>query len=115
LSDVLRLVSDKENSMNGMLMDGRIGKLWLCKKNGHALGIVVMDKTFVDRLLLFRAAVVVDEPYITGTVALVSVKVIGEPEGTMRDIECDICGARRTWWIDAKRVAILLFPLYGKV
>jgi len=99
--------------MDGVLNDGRTGKLWMCKKHdGHALGIVVKDEHFVDRLLLFREAVTIDDQ--RKVISFPLVRIIGSPEGTMRDIECDICGSRRTWWIDRKKVAILLSPLYGK-
>jgi hypothetical protein len=106
--------------MDGILTDGRHGKLWMCKrKDGHVLGIILEDKKdghMVERLLLFRAAKSLDfvEPD-TGTVAFNSqTKTIALIEGTTHDIECDLCDSKRTWWMDKKITLGLLAPLYGK-
>ena len=91
--------------MDGRLTDGRTGGLWMCSKHStHALGLAVrveVDGRFVDRLLLFRNTVDIGD---MGTenmmIALpTSVQPRGYVEGTMHDIECDLCAARRTWWM----------------
>ena len=52
--------------MDGVLKDGRKGKLWLCKREGgHVLGLCVRVSNGdagvkLDKLLLFRHAVEVD-------------------------------------------------------
>ena len=97
--------------MDGILADGRSGRLWMCKKNqGHALGIVLkimVNDCFVDQLFLFRHAVLPQFASIEG-------KVMTTVEGTSHDIECDLCGAKRTWWMDRKLVGGLIGSLYDK-
>lgn len=89
--------------MDGILTDGRTGKLWTCSKHsGHALGLLLrveVDGHFVDRLLLFRETVDVGEVNSKKTVALPVLKTRGYVEGTVHDIECDLCTAKRTWWM----------------
>lgn len=95
--------------MDGVLMDGRIGKLWMCKKtDGHALGIVIRAKIgerFAHQLFLFRGAIRVDGRQ--KVVVLLS-SILGALEGTARDIECDCCHAKRTWWTGAAGMNALL-------
>lgn len=100
--------------MDGILSNGQRGRVWMCKKkNGHALGIIIVDRQLVEHLLLFRKASDV-EP--VGMVKFSdNVKTIGAVEGTVHEIECDICGSKRTWWMD-KRIAVnLLAPMFQKV
>jgi hypothetical protein len=82
--------------MDGILMDGRTGKLWMCRKDqGHVLGIILstrMDDHFVDQLVLFRHAVLPEFVTEEGT-------VMATVEGTMHNIECDLCHTKRTWWM----------------
>jgi hypothetical protein len=90
--------------MDGILTDGRTGKLWMCKKHeGHALGLHVRELqesgAWLDLLLEFREAVRVGECKDNATVALPDVMISGVVEGTKRDIECTICAARRTWFM----------------
>lgn len=80
--------------MDGVLQDGRAGKLWMCKKeDGHVLGLHVRvsnNGLKLDKLLLFRNAVLpecLDEAQVMGTVE------------SMEDIECSLCDAERTWHI----------------
>jgi len=80
--------------MDGILSDGRKGKMWLCRKNtGHVLGLVVSCKrngATLDSMVIFRHAVEVAD--VAAAVVLGSVD-------SMNDIECDICNAKRTWHI----------------
>jgi hypothetical protein len=89
--------------MDGMLIDGRIGRLWMCKKNqGHALGIVLsmaVDGHYVDRLALFDEAVVTGDLKQEKTFCLPQVNIIGYVEGTMENIKCSCCKSERTWWM----------------
>lgn len=106
--------------MDGILTDGRTGKLWMCKKHdGHVLGLHIRDGDgdhYIDLLLEFRVAINVGKDEENKTVALPNVQISGMLEGTKRDIECTICGAKRTWWMDKKLVASLISPLYeGRV
>lgn len=101
--------------MDGILADGRIGKLWMCKKhNGHALGLHIREKqesgAWLDLLVEFRAAVEVD--HTLERVDLSNVMTSGTLEGTKRGIECTICESKRTWymgeaalerWMDARK------------
>lgn len=93
--------------MDGKIVNGLQGKLWLCKKDeGHVLGIIVRtsieDRCF-DRLLLFRearekiVAIRDDEPPMVYFQADIS--TMGYAEGTHHDIPCSLCNAKRTWWI----------------
>lgn len=95
--------------MDGILSDGRKGRLFFCKRHsGHVLGLKVSISTgqgFEDRLLLFRHAVAVAD--------LSQARVVAKLDGTTHDIECEICGAMRSWWTDKKAVYILE-GLYGK-
>jgi hypothetical protein len=104
--------------MDGILTDGRAGKLWMCKRHeGHALGIILSqlkDGCVVERLLLFREAVNFGEDHKRKTVVLPPTKTKGFVEGTMHDIECDLCDAKRTWWTDKKIAISLLAPMYEK-
>lgn len=91
--------------MDGALMDGRVGKLWLCKREGHALGVVLRVTEhghYEYRLALFRHAVEARRDAIIGA------RVIASLTGTAYDIECEICGARRTWWWGAAGMERLL-------
>lgn len=106
--------------MDGILPDGRTGKLWMCKKqDGHVLGLQVRvneNGLFLDVLLEFRVAVNAGESFDKKTIVLPDMPISGTVEGTKRDIECTICGSKRTWWMDKKLVANLISPLYeGKV
>lgn len=89
--------------MDGILTDGRTGKLWMCKKtDGHALGIVMRVKIgerFAHQLFLFRGAIRVGETINMKTVEIPPVSILGAAEGTIRDIECDCCHSKRTWWM----------------
>ncbi len=89
--------------MDGILLDGRTGKLWTCSKTGgHVLGLLMrvdVNGRMMDQLLLFRHTVNIGEVEDHKTVALPEVKTIGFPEGTMHDIECEFCGQKRTWWM----------------
>lgn len=82
--------------MDGILKDGRVGELWMCKReNGHVLGLHVRVSNGnagvkIDKLLLFRNAV--------RSECLDDAKVLGTVEA-MEDIECDICDSKRTWGI----------------
>lgn len=103
--------------MDGILVDGRVGKLWMCKRDdGHALGIILFEKIdgrAVERLLLFRSSMAFGVN-MKKTVALPPMKTMGLAEGTIHDIECDVCGAKRTWWMDKKIALSLLAPMYEK-
>lgn len=88
--------------MDGILSDGRVGRLWMCKRHGgHALGLHIREKqesgAWLDLLVEFRAAVEVD-PAI-GKMDLANVMTSGTLEGTKRDIECTICESKRTWYM----------------
>lgn len=80
-------------------MDGAVkgltGRLWMCKrKDGHVLGLVVtvsVPDGLIEQLYLFRNAVMAES---VGRDA----SVLGHAEGTMHDIECTLCSAKRTWW-----------------
>jgi len=104
--------------MDGILTDGRVGRLWLCKKHeGHALGVILVvqvNRHLVERLLLFRESINFGENNGKKTVVLPSIKTKGFVEGTMHDIECDLCDAKRTWWMDKKITMSLLAPLYAE-
>lgn len=91
--------------MDGIVtVNGYTGRLWLCKREGgHALGLRVKmhrEGLFVERLLLFQEAVFVE--------ATEAAKGRGMVEGTMFDIECSICGVKRTWWMSANGKRLLL-------
>ena len=107
--------------MDGILTDGRAGKLWMCKRNdGHALGIILSGLErgdAVERLLLFRETFAPGGDFKGKTLVLPLIKTMGLAEGTVHDIECEICGAKRTWWIDKKIAINLIMPLHegGKV
>lgn len=90
--------------MDGMLTDGRTGRLWTCSKgSSHVLGVILhleLEGRFIDQLLLFRTTVNVNTGGVNGKpVPLPDVRTKGFLEGTMHDIECDLCNAKRTWWI----------------
>jgi hypothetical protein len=89
--------------MDGILLDGRTGKLWTCSKaSGHVLGLLMrieVDGRMVDQLLLFRHTINVGDAKHHKTVLLPEVKTIGFPEGTVHDIECELCEQKRTWWM----------------
>jgi hypothetical protein len=85
--------------MDGILMDGRRGRLWLCKReDGHALGLHIRVER-MDVLLEFREAVEVGDVSDGKAVCLPKVGISGQLEGTKRDIECTVCGEKRTWWM----------------
>lgn len=88
--------------MDGILPDGRTGRLWMCKKHdGHALGLHIRVKEndlHLDLLLEFRNAVNVESTE-QKIFELIDVQTSGTLEGTKRDIECTICGSKRTWWM----------------
>ena len=103
--------------MDGILNDGQRGRLWMCKKNnGHALGIIIIDKHSIERLLLFREARSLDfvRTGITTVVFSTATKTKCIADGTIHDIECEICGAKRTWWMDKKITISLIAPMYDK-
>jgi len=81
--------------MDGIKVDGLTGRLWMCKrKDGHALGVIVtisVPDGLVEHLYLFRNSVLAE-------FANSEAKIIGHVEGTMHDIECTMCKAKRTWW-----------------
>lgn len=89
--------------MDGILPDGRTGKLWMCKKHeGHVLGLQVRVNeggSFLDLLLEFRVAINVGDCSDKKIVELPEMLISGTVEGTKRDIECTICGSKRTWWM----------------
>lgn len=80
--------------MDGITVNGLTGRLWLCKrKDGHALGLIVTVNTidgWVEHLYLFRNAVMV--------ASVNDANILGHLEGTMHDIECEICREKRTWY-----------------
>lgn len=82
--------------MNGIRVNGLTGRLWMCKrKDGHALGLIVMTSMLdglVEQLYLFRNSV--ETVSMTETDA----KIMCRVDGTVHDIECEICGTRRTWY-----------------
>jgi hypothetical protein len=96
--------------MDGILSDGRKGKLWFCKRHdGHVLGLRVTISTaggLEERLLLFNSAVAVKAD-------LSAVRIKAKLSGTTHDIECEICGSTRTWW-NEKTGLNLLGSLHGK-
>ncbi|MBI5964913.1 MAG: hypothetical protein HY863_15650 [Chloroflexi bacterium] len=99
--------------MDGQITDGRTGRLWMCKKHeGHPLGII-LNENGRERLLLFRMAINVERDNVK-IIVLPPMVVMGLVEGTMYDIECNLCGAKRTWWIDKKITISLLAPMYDK-
>jgi hypothetical protein len=84
---------------------------WLCQgKTGHVLGISVRVKieaqggrrVHVDRLIKFRQAIDTDAEQPD------AVDVDCEIEGTVYDIRCSVCGARRTWWMGEAALERLL-------
>jgi hypothetical protein len=86
--------------MDGKKMDDM--KRWKCE-DGHVLGVIErvpamtnQGRVHITRLMLFRAAVSVDDGESLG-----DVEVFGRVEGTMQDIRCSCCGRMRTWWIGA--------------
>lgn len=88
-------------------INGRTGRLWLCKKDGHALGMrvrVQVEGFFVEQLMVFRNAVM---PEFASTEA----RFFGFAEGTIYDIPCSLCDATRTWWMGdgAKRRALKMY------
>lgn len=89
--------------MDGILPDGRAGKLWMCRKQeGHVLGLQVRVKEnglFLDLLLEFRVAINVEDCSGKKIITLPDMHISGTVEGTKRDIECTICGSKRTWWM----------------
>lgn len=90
--------------MDGILPDGREGRLWMCKKHdGHVLGLQVREKqengAWLDLLLEFRLAINVGDCVDKRIVALPDMRISGTVEGTKRDIECTICGSKRTWYM----------------
>ena len=80
--------------MDGITVNGLTGRLWMCKrKDGHAMGLIVtvsMVGGLAEQLYLFRNAV--ETPLMTGA------KIMCRVDGTVHDIECEICGTRRTWY-----------------
>ncbi len=84
------------DGLDGITIAGQAGELWMCKrKGGHALGLkfkAQVEGLFVEQLMLFRNAVM---PQFATTEA----KFFGFAEGTLYDIECDLCGSKRTWWV----------------
>lgn len=97
-------------------MDGRLDglKQWKCP-NGHVIGVIdhVSLKNgqgksrHVSRLLLFRHAVDLSQSN------LMAADVVGDVEGTMLHIKCDVagCGAIRSWWIGEDALERLLEQL----
>lgn len=65
-------------------------KPWKCK-GGHVLGHVARNGRGIRQLYLYRHAVDMgaDEPG--------EPEVMGILQGLMMDVQCDICGAVRTW------------------
>lgn len=101
------------------IMDDYKGKVWLCSRGGHGLGLVLRESrngVFVNRMLLFRNAVDLsliarddrDVALLTGA----QKKAI--LEGKADGIECELCDRQRTWEMDQNLVAYLLGPLYGE-
>jgi predicted RNA-binding protein with EMAP domain len=103
--------------MDGNL-DGVTGKLWMCKReHGHALGLVVTVTEHgrqVGKLMLFRQAVTVGEGAKHAMMTLPPTPVIGLLEGTMKNVECSVCQSKRSWYVSAEAVGVLLAPLYGE-
>jgi hypothetical protein len=99
--------------MDGVLSDGRKGKLWFCKRHdGHVLGLMMtvsIPGGIANRLLVFGNAVAVEN----GKADLSGVRVKMKLDGTAHEIECEICGAKRNWWNEQLAVN-LLGSLYGK-
>lgn len=98
--------------MDGVLLDGRKGIIWFCKKNGHAVGLMVEDvknDLHVKKLVVFRDAI----PVVDGIVDLSKAKVHGVAEGTYK-FNCTCCEQEVTWNIDHNFVIGLLAPMYGK-
>ena len=93
--------------MDGVV-NGKKGSLFFCRRrDGHVLGLkvrVLTEHGFEDRLLLFRHAVVAGD--------LSQAQVLAKLVGTTHDIECEVCGSRRTWWND-RPVLSALGALYG--
>lgn len=84
--------------MDGVLKDGRTGKLWLCKKeNGHVLGVQIRvrseNNVFIDQLVLFRHAV------LPGCEK--KAEIMTTVDGNSHEIKCSICNTKRTWWMGA--------------
>lgn len=79
-------------------MDGRFiclqdGKAWRCE-NGHLLGVTIHERVNHfrgSRLYMLPVAVVDAEPDAP-------LRWKSRVEGTCFDIECEICGATKTWW-----------------
>ena len=88
--------------MADLLMD-ETPRQWKCP-HGHVLGLVKrvrMGPGHISRLLLFRSAVdpAAEDP--------ARVEVFAVIEGTALDIQCDICGEVRPWYIGADALEIL--------
>lgn len=81
--------------MDGITVNGLTGRLWMCKRrDGHALGLVVTVSApdgLVEHLYLFRNSVKAE-------LADGEAQILGHVEGTMHDIECTLCDAKRTWY-----------------
>lgn len=67
---------------------------WRCE-NDHVLGQVLRERNGASMLLLYRHAVDPGD----GSDA---VEVMAVVEGRVLDVRCDICGAVRTWFLDAR-------------
>lgn len=76
-------------------VNGLTGRLWMCKRrDGHALGLVVTVNApdgLMEHLYLFRNSVFAE--FADG-----EAQILGHVEGTMYDIECTLCDAKRTWY-----------------
>lgn len=81
--------------MDGITVNGLTGRLWMCKRrDGHVLGLVVTVSApdgLMDHLYLFRNSVKAE-------CADGEAQILGHVEGTMYDIECTLCDAKRTWY-----------------
>lgn len=95
---------------DAITVDGIIGRLWMCKrKDGHILGIVVAvcipNVGMIEHLYVFRQAVSLDEKD--------QAQILGRVEGTVYDIACTLCDAKRTWY-EGKGALKRAIASYGK-
>jgi hypothetical protein len=77
-------------------------RAWRCAQ-GHALGGLVYHSG-VWALYLFRTAQVMNGQQGWAAQELLDLPLMGGPlVGTFYEIECSICGEKRSWYEDAKR------------
>ena len=79
-------------------IDGWNGPVEVDQIKGKKVTVVPILRAglFLDVLLEFRVAVNAGESFDKKTIVLPDMPISGTVEGTKRDIECTICGSKRT-------------------